>query len=334
MHYNLRMRTRIRNYGICLLLSAFSQAAFADASAITGLEKPGENLRVLSWNISEDAFVDTAPEFHTLITQIQPDILLLDEVKPTSNEDMLREALPNAEPMSDLRWHINFGTSGGRQVGVIVSRYPLEEVPEFTGKLEYTQKDHDYISAQMSPQERTYQNWTINDGIAANAAIVLAGERRILAVSFDMQCCGNDPGSWQEYRRRIEAREIRKLVLAVLQRTRVDGIVVAGDLNIVSTPLPLVILSNLNNQTYSNLSIAEVYQSDGRSWTWDGRASQYPSRVMDFQLYTGASLQLQAGFIFNSELLSADTLHLLELEATTSRQLSDHLPIVVDYQWK
>jgi len=292
------------------------------------------SVRVLSWNVGEDAFVDRMSEFHTLVDYIRPDILLLDEVKPTSDELLLREALTGPDNKSGISWHIDFGASGGRQVGVIVSRYPLETVPEFAGKLDYARKDYDYISQQMTGLERTYQNWTIDDGIAANAAIVLAGERRILAVVFDMQCCGNDPGSWQEYRRRVEAREIRKLINAVLQRTKVDGIIVAGDFNAVSTPLPLVTLSNLNDKMHSNLSIAEVYQSDGASWTWDGRGSQYPSRVMDFQLYSPKTMRVNKGFIFNSELLSADEFEQLEFEAVTSKQLSDHLPLVIDYLWK
>jgi len=292
------------------------------------------SVRVLSWNVGEDAFVDRMSEFHTLVDYIRPDILLLDEVKPTSDELLLREALTGPDNKSGISWHIDFGASGGRQVGVIVSRYPLETVPEFAGKLDYARKDYDYISQQMTGLERTYQNWTIDDGIAANAAIVLAGERRILAVVFDMQCCGNDPGSWQEYRRRVEAREIRKLINAVLQRTKVDGIIVAGDFNAVSTPLPLVTLSNLNDKMHSNLSIAEVYQSDGASWTWDGRGSQYPSRVMDFQLYSAKTMRVNKGFIFNSELLSADEFEQLEFEAVTSKQLSDHLPLVIDYLWK
>lgn len=279
-----------------------------------------------------------------MVAYSRPDILLLDEVQPASKESLLRKALPEPANTRDSIWHIDYGASGGRQRGVIASRFPLENVPEFDTILAYPKQDYDFIAASMKKHERNYQNWTLDDGIAANAAIVLAGEHRLLVVTLDLQCCGNDPGSWQEYRRRAEVREIRKLIKTVLIRTEVDGIIVAGDFNVVSTPLPLLILSNLDNDRHSNLSMAEVYQSDGSSWTWDGRGTEFPSRAMDFQLYSAKSLRMKGGFIFNSELLSADETEHPQLEhlqpehfqfdGGTSKQLSDHLPVVVDYQWK
>lgn len=333
MHYNQRMQIQTHKCWFLLMLTMLSTPVFATGAEPADSSKTDQGLRVLSWNVGEDAFVDRMSEFYKLIDYIQPDILLLDEVKPTSNETLLRDALADPDNKLEMIWHIDFGGSGGRQVGVIVSRYPLEKVPEFSGKLVYPEKDYDYIVHQMTEHERNYQNWTLNDGIAANAAIVLAGERRVLVVAFDMQCCGNDPGSWQEHRRRVEAREIRKLIGTVLQRTTVDGIIVAGDFNVVSTPMPLVTLSSLNDPVHSNLTVAEVYQSDGGSWTWDGRGTQYPSRVMDFQLYSTRTLLMKSGFVFNSELLSVDEFEQLEFEASTSRQLSDHLPLVIDYLW-
>jgi len=335
MHYNQRMQIQKLNTWFCLLLiTALSATAGTSvlAQSVKPHERTSSDLRVLSWNLGEDAFADKPAEFQSLIQHIKPDILLLDEVKPIYDERLLRNVLDNPESQPGHGWFIDFGTSGGRQVGVIASRYPLEKVPEFSGKLDYAQQDYDYIVEHMSEREKTYQNWTINDGIAANAAIILIEDKRLLAVTFDMQCCGGDPASWQEYRRRAEARSIRQLILKVLQRTHVDGMIVAGDLNIISTPMPLVILSNLSQQGRSNLSIAEVYQRDGGSWTWDGRGTKYPSRVMDFQLYSPQSIQIKSGFIFNSELLVESELEQLGFETNSSKLLSDHLPIIIDYQ--
>lgn len=353
------MLTHKNNFGFWLTFLLLSVALVACKPATINPDQAAHNLRVLSWNIGEDAFVKSMPAFHSLVAHNRPDILLLDEVEPASDESLLRKALPGPANAPGGTWHIDYGASGGRQRGVIVSRFPLENVPEFDTILAYPKQDYDCIAASMSKRERNYQNWTLHDGIAANAAIVLTGEYRLLVVTLDLQCCGNDPGSWQEYRRRVEVREIRKLIKTVLMRTEVDGIIVAGDFNVVSTPLPLLILSNLDNDRYSNLSMAEVYQSDGSSWTWDGRGTMFPSRAMDFQLYSAASLRMKSGFIFNSELFSPvepeqlqpEQLELeqrqleqrqlehLQLEhfqfgGGTSKQLSDHLPVIVDYQWK
>lgn len=293
------------------------------------------SFRVLSWNIAEDVFVENKSEFRALVEHYQPDILLLDEVKPTSTEAHLREALPTTGTESGQDWFVDYGYSGGRQRGVIVSRYPLETVAEFDTKLRYPEPAHSYILENMSEKERSYVNWSMDEGIATNAAIATLDGRRLLLVTLDIQCCGSDPASWQEYKRRIAVEEIRRLVRQVLQRIKIDAVIVAGDFNLVATPAPLIIMSNIERPPFSHLATAEVYQNDGKStWTWDGRGSQWPSRIMDLQLYSGQSLHVKSGLVFNSELLSAGDLKKLKFQPTTSKQLSDHLPVVVDYQWR
>ena len=294
-----------------------------------------ERFRVLSWNVSEDAFVDTKTEFRALLEHNQPDILLLDEVHPTATEALLRESLPTPAADSDQDWFIDYGHSGGRQLGVIVSRYPLETVAEFDKKLNYPEPAHSYILESMTEKEHSYVNWSMDGGIAANAAIATLGNRRLLLVTLDVQCCGSDPTSWQEYKRRAVVTEIRDLIRQVLDRTKIDAVIVAGDFNLVATPLPLIIMSNTERPPFTSLTIAEVYQNDGKStWTWDGRGTQWPSRAMDFQLYSGQSLHMQHGLLFNGELLSGDDLEKLNFRPETQKQLSDHLPLVVDYQWR
>jgi endonuclease/exonuclease/phosphatase family metal-dependent hydrolase len=154
-------------------------------------------------------------------------------------------------------------------------------------------------------------------------------------VVADLQCCGNEPASWQEYRRRIEMTEIRRLIRQVLERTEVDGIVAAGDFNLVSTAVPLVILAGPYAQPHAGLIPAELYHVDGiSSWTWDGRGTPYPSRALDFQMYTAGSLRVQNGYIFDSEDISPEQFKLLNMQVETSRSLSDHRPLVVDYSWR
>lgn len=323
--------TRIKNT-LCTLLVVLFCSSSALAQAVND---NNASFRVLSWNISEDAFVENRPEFRALVEHNQPDILLLDEVEPTSTEALLREALPPVGTEPDQDWFIDFGFSGGRQRGVIVSRYPLETVAEFDSKLNYPEPAYSYILENMSEKEHTYVNWSMDDGIAANAAIAHLGNRRLLLVTLDIQCCGNDPASWQEFKRRTEVKEIRRLVRQVLQRTKIDAVIVAGDFNLVATPAPLIIMSNTERPPFTNLATAEVYQTDGKStWTWDGRGSQWPSRIMDFQLYSGQTLQIKSGFVFNSELLSPEVIAKLKFQPLTQKQLSDHLPVVVDYQWR
>ena len=153
-----------------------------------------------------------------------------------------------------------------------------------------------------------------------NGVVVLAGQRRLLVVTTDMQCCGNDPGSWQEDRRRVEAGEIRRRIRQVLERTSVDGLIVGGDFNLVSTPLPLVIVSGPYRLPHAGLLVAELRHLDGSdTWTWDGRGTPFPSRPMDFVLYSPHALALRQGYVLDTADLPQSELERLGLQPESAR---------------
>ena len=115
----------------------FTISVLLTACASTGTPPDTDSApRVLSWNVSGDAFLAYQSEFTALLAYARPDIVLLDEVDPQVSVLQLRQALPpTAVPAGEHSdnddWHISFGTSGGRQRGVNASRLPVEELPEF-----------------------------------------------------------------------------------------------------------------------------------------------------------------------------------------------------------
>jgi hypothetical protein len=187
---------------------------------------------------------------------------------------------------------------------------------------------------QMSSADLAYDNYGMDGGIPVNGAIILAGGHRLLVVIADLQCCGDDQNSWQEYRRRAEAREIRRLVRQVLQRTEVDGILIAGDFNLVNGPIPLVVLSGPYPPAKIALLAAEIYHPDGAaSWTWDGRRTPFPPGILDYQLYGPQGLAMRSGLILDTEGLPRETLEQLGLESGASRRTGRHRPLLVEYGW-
>jgi hypothetical protein len=52
-----------------------------------------ESIRILSWNISDDAFVAQQQAFKSVLTWANPDIVLLDEVAPSADPGKLSGAL-------------------------------------------------------------------------------------------------------------------------------------------------------------------------------------------------------------------------------------------------
>lgn len=289
---------------------------------------------MFSWNLSSDAFVKDPAAFRGLVRQSRADILLLDEVSPATNAQQIRSALAGLTSDGQDQWHIDFGTSGGRQRGVIVSRLPLERVPEFSDIVPYPAGEHRRLSDLMTAAGPVDPAFSMDGGIPVNGVVVLAGHRRLLVVTTDLQCCGNDPGSWQEDRRRVEAGELRRRVGQVLERTRVDGVIVAGDFNVVSTPLPLVILSGPYRPPHAGLIAAELRHLDGlETWTWDGRGTPFPSRPMDFVLYSPNALALREGYVLDTVDLPLSELDSLGLQAESVGRLSAHRPLVAAFVW-
>ncbi len=304
------------------------------------LPETSSNFTVLSWNISGNAFASHPHEFQTLLNYGGPDIVLLDEVDPSTNTAQLRAALPPRQSGSDqdtanTAWHISFGTSGGRQRGVIASRDPLEELQEFVGVVPYPDDARRRIMQRMSATDRAEYGPSMDAGIPVNGAIILTGGRRLLVVAADLECCGDDPANWAELKRRVEAKEIRRVIRHVVERTPVDGIVLAGDFNLVSTTIPLVLMTGPYDTPHSGLIAAELYHRDGvATWTWDGRGTPFPSRALDYQVYGPNALRVARGTVLDTEDLTASLLETHGLKPDWSIKLSNHRPLVVQYIWR
>ncbi|NNE34232.1 MAG: endonuclease/exonuclease/phosphatase family protein, partial [Rhodothermales bacterium] len=263
-----------------------------------------------------------------------PDVVLLDEVAPSASGEQLIHALDSVRSDRREPWTVSIGVSGGRQRCVIASRMPQEALPEFASIVPYPDADRRYLLEKMSGKESAYSAYSMEGGIPVNGAIILAGGRRLLTVIADLQCCGNGPNSWQEYRRRAEVRAIRRLIHRVLKRTSVDGILVAGDFNLVNGPTPLVMLSEPYSPGDGGLIAAELHHPDGiTSWTWDGRGTPFPSGKLDYQLYDPQSLVMRSGFILDTERLSLEVLERHGLRNGASGMTGRHRPLLVEYGW-
>ena len=293
-----------------------------------------ERIRVVSWNISGDAFASEPQAFESLLVWANPHVVLLDEVDPSADPEKLVSALSAIRPDEDETWNVDIGASGGRQRGLIASRAGLETLPEFSSIVPYPEADMRRILQGMTPEERANPSWSMKGGIPVNGVVVHAGDRRLLAVIADLQCCGDGPESWQEFRRRVEAREIRRLIRQVLQRHSVDGVVFAGDFNMVNSTFPMSLLTGPYPPPHSGLVPAELYHSDGdTTWTWDGRGTPFPSNTLDYQLYGPQGLEMRSGLILDTEGLPAEKREQLDLEINTSQRTGRHRPLLVEYNW-
>ncbi len=299
------------------------------------LPQSEQTLRLVSWNTSGNTFVTNKDSFRAIMLHTRPDILVLDEVLPSATAEQLREVLDGIDPQDDRLWNIDIGISGGRQRSVIASRWPIEKSFSFSRVIPYPEEPRKIIAEQMTEQDHLWIRYAMEGGIPANAAIVVIAGLRLLVVAVDLQCCGGETDDWQEYRRSIEAKEIRRLTILELSMRKVDGTILAGDLNAVATLDPVELLLGLRKAPQHRLLKAEILHLDGLSdWTWDGRGTQFTSSILDYQLYYPDGLRVENAYVFDTEDLDAETRASLGLQIETSNQISRHRPLVVDYSWR
>jgi hypothetical protein len=173
------------------------------------------------------------------------------------------------------------------------------------------------------------------EGISTLGATVQFHDRLVLAVALDVQCCGDRPGCPEDRIRLMEVNAIHAGVRQALAAGSFDGVIVAGDFNLVASRDPLDRLADALDVDGSALSVAEPLQLNGLSnATWLRRGSPFPPGRLDYVLYSDSSLRLLHSFVFRSTDLSTRWLRRHHLRPDDSDVASDHLPLVSDFQWK
>ncbi len=244
------------------------------------------DFRALSWNTEHGGLVARKDAFLPLLASFDADLLFLQEIEGAEPArelaDWFRENLPGAEP-----WHVLVAAEGGDLRSALVSRFPME------------------------PVDLGLEKGSIGAERLA-LGLVKMGERKLLALSVHLRCCGRMDSPEDELR--IEAaRQIRRALDLYLNEHVVDGVILAGDLNLVGSRAPLEILAG------AHLRISEPLSSDGQQMvTWrDAKGSFLPGRL-DYLLHTPGRPRVERGMVF---------------EPTGTGHASDHLPLIFDFSW-
>lgn len=290
---------------------------------------PGTDLRVLSWNISARSILDKPDVFRRILTALRPDILMLDEAAPEIDAATLLSSLEGIPP-TDRPWSAVVGPGGGRQHAIVMSHYPVSLAPSLA-RVPYPGDFPSYLSTIGREWVQEDLQNAASDGVSTAGFLVELGERRILAMPLDLQCCGrlNEP---EDRIREIQAEAIHGAVAAALPDLDVDGVLLAGDLNLVGLRRPLNLLSNGLDIDGSDLAVLEAIQLDGRSAATWGFSGAFPTSRLDYFLYSDSELMPLNAFVFDARDLDSEWQAAHDLKAEDAR-VSGHLPIVADLRW-
>jgi Endonuclease/Exonuclease/phosphatase family len=291
---------------------------------------PGTDFRVVSWNVGREDMFRQPDGFGALLRPLAPDLLLLDEVAGGHSAEEV-EALLNRVLPGDRPWRAVYGVSGGSQRGVVATRGSAPRtVAPFDREL-----PHPDSARALAPATDPWLRDRLWSRVPATGAVVEVGGRRLFAVTVDLEAAGT-PGSPRDRLRRMEALVIheaaREAFFTSLRPAGVDGILLAGDLNLVGTREPLDILTAPAGDGPA-FSVAQPLRLDGTSTaTWENAVEPFTPTRLDFVLYHPRALEVAGGFVFRAADLSPEWRARHGLTADASL-VTDHLPVVTDFRW-
>ena len=287
-------------------------------------------LRVLSWNISAGAIFEQTEAFRRILAALQPDILLFDEAPLELDAATVLGLLGDLPKSSSQTWSAAVGPGGGRQHAVAMSHYPVALAPALA-RIPYPDDFPAYLSTIDREWIQEDLQDAATDGVSSAGFVIDLGERRLLVVPLDLQCCGrlDEP---EDRIRQIQATAIHGAVSAALPELDVDGVILSGDLNLVASRKPLDLLRSGLDVDGSDLEVLDAIQLDGRSAATWGFSGSFSTSRLDYLLYSDSELMPLNAFVFDARDLAPEWLDAHGLTPQDAR-VSGHLPIVVDLKW-
>ncbi len=272
------------------------------------LERPGERaVRILSLNV-EDARIGVVPRiYRRFFRLLQPDVICLQSLRDWSTRralDFVAAALPGR------RWSI------ARVADVhTVSSFPIAAAEAI---------DDNLLTHIELPADR--------------------GKRDLVLFNIHPPCCDNDAGRDAEVDRLMATWRDLLAGSGPFPIDPADAMVIAGDFNLVGFRRQLEALRDglfvdpangpdfAPGRSEGALREAPLRHTHRRLiHTWRRASSPFAPGKLDFVLYTGDALELLASFVPDTEGMPADFLEAAGFDDGDSLEMSDHLPLVVDF---
>ncbi|MEE2907786.1 MAG: endonuclease/exonuclease/phosphatase family protein [Planctomycetota bacterium] len=279
------------------------------AQAILPATSPG-SIRIVSWNIERGGMLKRADLVKALLEEIQPDILLVQELEDNQDPKAIQALLNSLE--SDDSWTLAMSPRGSGLRTAVATRLPTTHVATFN-----------HVTRSDAPNRTLRASGLLVRGVDGPS---------VMAISLHLKCCGGLNGR-EDLTRISEVLSLRDAIAEAVEEHQPVGLIIGGDLNLVASPVPLEILrtggqSMLGSNAEGDLVVATPRHLDGRDiYTWYDADSSYTPGQLDFVL-TGGPLVQSNAFVLDTADLAAVNTHQLPSKAT--EQASDHLPVVVD----
>lgn len=271
-------------------------------------------LRVVSWNVRRGRLMEDPEPFGRVLTALDPDIVLFQELMPPTTAQQLTALLEErVVKRGGARWNVVVGAGGGDLRCAVASRLPLRP---FTVIDPLPYPDNPDRSIRIAAAEADH-----------------AGGR-IVVLSVHLTCCGH-AGSFEDRTRQVEADAIARALRVAFAQQKPDPLIIGGDLNLVGSRRPLDLLAGGLDTDGRDLAIAQGYQLFGLTdATWADPASPFGPGRLDFLLYSDSVLFLERAVPLDTGDVAEQWRLRRGLRPGETAQASDHLPLVVDLRRK
>ena len=274
----------------------------------------GGTLRVVSWNGELGAIIGRPEAFIRTLDALQPDVVLFQELTDKITQEQIKDFVAHLRPdTTDRPWRVLLGKGGGDLRTAVLSKLPLTDV-----------KPLELVTYADRPDR----------SIRVCGALLEEGSRKLLVASVHLKCCGRN-GSPEDVTRLAEVAQIHAAVKTAIAELKTDGLVIAGDMNLVGSRTPLENFMTGLDLDSSNLEAVDAYQLDGLSnATWVDRRQPFVPGRLDYALYSDSTLQVGQCFVYDSWDVAPKWRAVHGTQANDTDLASDHLPIVFDLAWK
>ncbi|MHC4127341.1 MAG: endonuclease/exonuclease/phosphatase family protein [Planctomycetota bacterium] len=275
---------------------------------------PRADLRIVNWNVEFGGLFQRPERFGRTLRALDPDVILLQEVNEDTTAPQLVEFLQRWVPGQGRargEWSVLIGAGGGDLRTVVAARHALESVAPLR------------VVPMPDRPDRTLRI----------AAAVVGTRRRLLVLSVHLRCCGW-AGGFEDRTRQVEAGAIRRAVQRARTEVSFDGVVIAGDLNLVGSRRPLELLAEDLDSDGSALAVAAPLQIDGLSnVTWSDPGQPFTPGRLDFLLYADRDVEAANAFVMDVHDMAPPWRDRHRLRPDDTASASDHFPLVVDLRW-
>ncbi len=274
------------------------------------------HLRVLSYNVGVHGIFEAAlaPAYTRLLQAIQPDIIGFQEIYFPNTQltaDLVEQFLPSGPGET---WH---HASANNSDAVAVSRFPIKSV--------YPLMSNSAFLLDLRPRFDT----------------------DLLLLVAHPPCCGDDAGRQVEFDAMMAFIREAKQPGGTLTLARGTPIMVVGDMNLVgdSAQQRTLLQGDIVDQAMFGPDFDPDWNGDRladakpnttgapMSFTWYNEASSFSPGRLDYVTYTASVLAKRNAFALFSPGLNAEELATHGLHREDSLMASDHLPVVVDFEW-